>query len=563
MFLAGCQIGERITCNRCKRRVPPMMTITSSRLIILASTYFLLFVNLAFFENILAVYPLNLENGLFLASLAILFGCANVILLSLVCFKYSIKPVLILLLLVSSMAAYFMDSYNIVIDDAMIDNIVQTDVKESLDLLSVNQILYFLLLGVLPALYVYRVKIVDQPAWTALKSRAVLASSALVVALVMLFAFGGFYASFFREHKSLRFYANPSYYVYSTGKYLGRFIKSEPRALRAIGLDAHIKPHDGRRKLVIFVLGETARADHFSLNGYGPETNPVLAGEDVISFTNFWSCGTATADSVPCLFAVYDRSEFSKDKANSTENALDILDRSGVNVLWLDNNSSSKGVADRLRYESYKTPEKNSMCEDECRDEGMLVNLQGYIDEHPVGDIFIVLHQMGNHGPAYYKRYPPEFEKFTPICATNQLEECSNEEINNTYDNAILYTDYFLGKTIDLLKDNDNNFATTMFYVSDHGESLGENGLYLHGLPYLIAPDTQKHVGVIMWFGQGSGELPASLAQLRQNAGKAMSHDNIFHTLLGLFNVDTHVYASSKDMIQRQPLAVPAISIAD
>ena len=113
----------------------------------------------------------------------------------------------------------------------------------------------------------------------------------------------------------------------------------------------------------------------------------------------------------------------------------------------------------------------------------MLVPLQEYIEKHPTGDIFIVLHQMGQHGPAYYKRYPASFETFTPACQSNQLETCSGDEINNAYDNSILYTDFFLSEVIKVLKRNEQKFESAMFYVSDHGESLGENGLYLHGLP--------------------------------------------------------------------------------
>lgn len=285
-------------------------------------------------------------------------------------------------------------------------------------------------------------------------------------------------------------------------------------------------------------------ADHFSLNGYARKTNPYLEKEKLISFENVWSCGTSTALSVPCLFSIYNRNNYTKIKAESTENILDVLQRSGVNVLWLDNNSSSKGVAERIQYESYKTSDKNAICETECRDEGMLLNLQQYIDDHPSSDIFIVLHQMGNHGPAYYKRYPSEFEQFTLVCKSNQLEQCSSEEITNAYDNALLYTDYFLSKTISFLKERKNNFKASMMYISDHGESLGENGFYLHGLPYLFAPDNQKHVPLLMWFSEDEGSVTS--ANLEDNITLSeFSHDNVFHTVLGLLDVNTSIYEAN------------------
>jgi lipid A ethanolaminephosphotransferase len=176
----------------------------------------------------------------------------------------------------------------------------------------------------------------------------------------------------------------------------------------------------------------------------------------------------------------------------------------------------------------------------------MLVGLQEYIDAHPKGEIVIVLHQMGNHGPAYYKRYPKSFEKFSPVCKSNQLEQCTQSQITNAYDNAILYTDYFLSKVIGLLKANDEKFATAMFYVSDHGESLGENGLYLHGFPYAIAPEAQKHVPAVMWFGK-QYEIKKEI--VKRNASKAYNHDFLYHTMLGMLEVNTSIYRPELDIL--------------
>jgi lipid A ethanolaminephosphotransferase len=250
---------------------------------------------------------------------------------------------------------------------------------------------------------------------------------------------------------------------------------------------------------------------------------------------------------VPCIFSHYFRAEFYPEKASAADNALDILKRAGVSILWRDNNSSSKHVADRVEYEVYLTSKTNPICDVECRDEGMLSGLQDYIDRRPTGDVLIVLHQLGNHGPAYYKRYPPAFEKFTPVCKTNDLGACSKEEIVNAYDNAILYTDFFLSKVIELLKRNDDEFETAMLYASDHGESLGENGLYLHGLPYFIAPDAQKHVPLVVWFGRNFDHQ--SLANIEEKRKQRLSHDNIFSTLLGLFEIRSAAYDPKMDIL--------------
>ena len=299
-----------------------------------------------------------------------------------------------------------------------------------------------------------------------------------------------------------------------------------------------------RRKLVILVIGETVRADHFGLNGYARQTTPQLSEAGVVNFPDFLACGTSTAVSVPCMFSLAG----STGKVEGQENLLDVLQRAGVNVLWLDNNSDSKGVALRVPYRDFRSPDNNPQCDVECRDAGMLPSLQGYIDGLPEGDVFIVLHQMGNHGPAYYKRYPDGFEEYAPACRSNELSRCTREEVVNAYDNALRYTDDFLGKTVDLLQRNDERFATALFYVSDHGESLGEGGVYLHGLPKAIAPASQLHVPAVLWFGKSfyGVDRPALQARSQQR----FSHDNLFHTMLGLLEIETAIYRPELDILK-------------
>src|SRR5574344_2490414 len=258
------------------------------------------------------------------------------------------------------------------------------------------------------------------------------------------------------------------------------------------------------------------------------------------------SCGTSTAHSVPCIFSIFPKYDYSYKKEATTKNVLDVLSNTqDIAILWRDNNSDSKGVALRVDYEDYKTPEKNTICnEDECRDEGMLVGLEDYIEKNKGRDILIVLHQMGNHGPAYYKRYPKEFEKFTPVCKTNQLENCTQEEISNAYDNAILYTDYFLSKTINFLKKYEKSHETALLYMSDHGESLGEKNIYLHGMPYAIAPKEQTNVPMIIWLSDNlikERNINYPFLQEKAKTGN-YSHDNIYHSMLGINGISSKTY---------------------
>lgn len=522
-------------------------TIRSRTLIVAVALFLVLFANGTFFKHVVQVYPLGWDTAPMIASLGVVLASVIVIVFTLFSIRFILKPFLIFVLLLSSLVAYFMATYDIVVDPHMIQNVLETNINESMDLLSIQQIAYFLLLGILPSIIVYRIKIERLPLKKAIADKVKTIAIALGIAVAIILIFSKFYTSFFREHVPLRFYTNPTFYIYSVGEYIAKSFSHELTGVKIIGEDAHIVNKDGERKLIILVVGEAVRADHFSLNGYGRETTPLLKQEGVINFPQFTSSGTETAVSVPCMFSCYGREEYDRDIAQHTENVLDVLARAGANILWRDNNSDSKGVALRVPYEDYKSPEKNTVCDEECRDEGMLVGLQEYIDHHPKGDIVIVLHQMGNHGPAYYKRYPKSFEKFTPVCKTNQLEECTQQEIVNAYDNAILYTDYFLSKVIGLLKENDSSFSTAMFYLSDHGESLGENGLYLHGFPYAIAPEAQKHVPAVMWFGK---HYTIDREMLKQRAMQPYTHDYLFHTLLGFADVKSSVYQPKLDILQ-------------
>ncbi|MDD5358904.1 MAG: phosphoethanolamine--lipid A transferase [Sulfurovaceae bacterium] len=524
------------------------MKFTQNRLIFITSLFFVFFYNLSFFSNTLKVYPLAFSNVGFLISLAVTLWAAIVFILELFSYKKTIKPLLIFLLFASSFAAYFMDTYGVIIDDGMLINAVQTNVNESLGLLSFKLILYILFLGVLPSIFIYKVKINYQSVKKELISKMIAIFIALCVIGLSVFAFSGYYASFFREHKPLRQHTNPTFWVYSVGKLTGSLLKNQNKEVVKIGLDAKIE-NNPRKKVVIMVVGEAARWDHFSLNGYSRETNPMLKKEDIVNLPNVYSCGTSTAYSVPCMFSIKTRKEFDIDDAPYEENVLDVLKHTGkVAIIWRDNNSDSKKVADRVIEQDYRTSKNNTICDSECRDDGMLVGLDKFIEQNKDKDILIVLHQMGNHGPEYYKRYTKDFEKFTPTCKTNQLESCKNEEIVNAYDNVILYTDSFLSKTINFLKKYDTNYDTSMIYMSDHGESLGENGVYLHGMPYMIAPEAQKHVGAVLWFGD-STKKTIPYQKIVQNANKEYSQDNLFHTLLGLFAVKSSVYDKSKDMI--------------
>jgi len=528
----------------------PIKTITQTKLILYVSIFLVLFDNYAFFTNTLKIYPLSLENSGFLLSLGIVLTALLVFVFTLLSSKYTTKPILIVVLLISSLTNYFMNSYHVVIDASMIRNMLQTNMHESMDLLTLKEVGYLLILGVFPSYIVFKIPVTYRTFKGEFFAKLKIIALSLVLIVASIFSFSKYYTSFAREHKPLRYSTNPSYWMYSIGKYISLTFSSGKVIVKPLGLDAKIPHDENLSKIIIMVVGEAARADHFSLNGYARKTNPLLEKQDVINFSHVSSCGTSTAESVPCMFSVYDRGNYSYKKGISTENVLDVLKHTkDVAILWRDNNSDSKGVALRVPYEDYKIPKNNTICtEGECRDIGMLVGLDDFIAKHNGKDILIILHQMGNHGPAYYKRYTKDFNKFTPTCKTNQVEKCTQQEIKNAYDNALLYTDNFLSKTIDFLKKYDNKYKTALFYMSDHGESLGENGVYLHGLPYFMAPEAQTHIGAIIWLGTQM-QKDINITKLQKQSVKEYSQDNLFHTLLGIFDVQTKVYKKDMDIL--------------
>lgn len=472
------------------------------------------------------------------------------------CWRQIIKPLALFLLLSSSSISYFMQSYGIVIDKGMVQNLFQTDVAEAGELLSSGLILHLLLTGVLPALVfmLIPIKKVAPVRMLALQSANLFACLALIGLNAGLLYKD--YSSLFRNHREVRNLAVPSNFLYYGGRYLAGAYDPEDHSFEVIGADARrlkspLQPvsNSPRSDLMVVVVGETARADHFSLNGYSRDTNPELEQRNVISFSQVESCGTATAVSLPCMFSFLGRDQFDDTKARFQSNVLDVMDTAKVDLLWRDNNSGCKGVCERIPSEEPKQFVVDADCVDgECFDEAMLNRLDDFLSQG-TGPKLLVLHQKGSHGPAYYKRVPENFRRYTPVCESSELQTCSSGDIVNAYDNTILYTDHFLASVIDYLKTKQANYNTAMLYMSDHGESLGENNVYLHGMPWLLAPDAQKHVPMVFWSSEGfRSSRGIDQTCLQGMKDKALSQDYLPDSLLGLMQISTSAYRPELDM---------------
>lgn len=251
---------------------------------------------------------------------------------------------------------------------------------------------------------------------------------------------------------------------------------------------------------------------------------------------------------IALLFSDLGEKNFSVNKANARENVLHVLQRTGVGVTWLENNSGCKGVCDRIETEDLSAAGATGLCASgECLDAIFVDALRRRLPKSN-SDSLLVLHMKGSHGPAYFRR-APSARPFAPICATAVIQSCTEESLRNTYDNSIAYTSEVLAQSIDLLA-ADNTRDTVLLYVSDHGESLGERGIYLHGLPKLIAPAEQTRIPLLLWMSAGARErLGVDTIKLRERASRAASHDNLFPTLLGLFDVRARIYDQNADLL--------------
>jgi lipid A ethanolaminephosphotransferase len=496
---------------------------------------------------------LRAANALFLLSVVAAALAWVYLLLSLLAWGRATRPVLAAVVLISAAVGYFMNTYGVLFDQDMLASVIQTHAGEALDLLSWRLAAWIAAFAGPPLLILARARVASQ-GWKrdlAIKLTTMLAAAAcLLVAVLSCYQS---YAALARNHRELRLLLVPSNIAAAAHGYLKR-IFAAPAVLEVIGADARLSAPPGgavKPRLTLLVVGETARAANFSLNGYERPTNPELARRGVISFTNVSSCGTSTAVSVPCMFLDLGREGYRPALAGTREGLLDVLQRAGVAVRWRDNNAGCKGVCERVPHDDLTKQQVPGLCDDgECYDEILLRGLQEEIDRLSADGV-IVLHMMGSHGPAYFKRYPPAFETFTPACGTVDLDRCERQAIVNAYDNSLRYTDHVLARAIDLLAANAHRFDAALLYVSDHGESLGEKGLYLHGFPYALAPSEQVHVPMVAWLSEGARRrlgLDVSCLGARRDA--AYSHDHLFHSMLGLAGVQTSAYRPERDVFR-------------
>ncbi|MGZ5180082.1 MAG: phosphoethanolamine transferase [Ramlibacter sp.] len=528
-------------------------TLHTETLVLICAVYLLAACNLPFWRAALAGRDWA-SAGTWGFALAMFgsFTAAYVAFTCLFATRRTVRPLLAVLVLTAAALAYYMDRYAIYFDRSMLRNVLVTQWSEARELLGLRFILHMALFGVLPAALLWWPMLARRSLGRAAVVRvAWIAVAVLLTVACMLPVFADF-ASLMRNQRQLRFLLNPGNAVAAgVAEAWGSGQRVAPASI-PVGADARLAAGARQRPtLFVLVVGETARAQNFSLDGYARPTNPELARRNVVNFPHVTACGTSTEVSLPCMFSPFGRRDYDADKIASHQSVLHVLHRAGVEVLWRDNQSGCKGVCSGLEEQDMAQVAGPVVCPGgACFDEVLLQGLQERAAQAR-GNLLVVLHQLGSHGPAYDRRYPAPFRRFTPACGHDDLRQCSQAEIVNAYDNTLLYTDHVLGRLIDFLAGQEERFDTAMLYVSDHGESLGEAGLYLHGVPYAIAPDVQTHVPMVAWLSPSFvRDTGLDEGCLRAHATQPASHDNLFHSLLGAFDVRTKAYDPGMDLLR-------------
>lgn len=458
--------------------------------------------------------------------------------------------------------------YGVIFTPDMVRNFIATDVREASQYLGVRTTAIFLFAAVPPLWAAWlagrgakgecaagtRLARLGKSLKTGAK-RTIGALVFLAMGVGIIFLNFQTFAGVMREDKTLRYQIAPVNVIYSGIRTLATDASPDAKRVRAVVDPTPVlatKPE--KPTLFVIFVGETTRAANWQLAGYERATNPKLSQvNDLISFPRVAACGTSTDVSLPCMMNRIGRSDYDRERILAEEALPDVLKRAGAEVLWIDNQSGCKGVCAGVPSRRPTADDKN--CPDGvCYDAVFTSEIaRAAADLKPGSTTVLFLHMYGSHGPAYFKGSPDERKVFRPECTAADLSSCPVEDIRNAYDNSVIETDSVLADAIGVLRKaaEEKGVNTGMLWVSDHGESLGEKGLFLHGAPYMMAPDEQLQVPMVMWFSDAFAETyGVDRAALAERAKKDATHEHLYSTVLGLLNVESKTYRKAFDLTE-------------
>lgn len=494
-----------------------LIQLSNIKLILIYSLYTFFVFNFPLINSFYkTLAPHSIQNYFFLFSIGIIGLIGIFIFFTMIWHRW----IAYIFLIINSVIFYFTYSYNVLIDTQMLANFASTDAHEVQDLLSFKMLFFILSFGIAPSILLHFVNVIK----SSFKKKIIYIMVCLLIALTLFLVNFINSAGFFRVNRNFGYMFSPFNYLYATFELvMQNTFKAKSRSYLEIA-DLTI---DANQNLnLVLIVGETARRKNFSLYGYERNTNPELAKiSNLHIIQNTISCGTSTKISVPCIFQIEQK----------YQNILIALQKAGAKIKWYENNfGGCYGMCAAIP----TFISDHSKCDGSCPDGVIFEEFFKDLKQANSGVNIFVLHQNGSHGPLYYKRYPTDFAHFTPECTSPNVSDCSLKELVNAYDNSILYTDFLISSTIQELQKQKIN--STMIYISDHGESLGENGIFLHGFPYKLAPKEQIEIPYLIW----------SSSKIKIKLKTEYSHQTVAHSILHLLKAKSEIYNEKENILQ-------------
>ena len=481
--------------------------------------------HIPFFRLVLDKIEGGFNGVLITAGLAVLMLALNHFFYYLVLYtgRFVGRCILAFTFVADAISFYFINSYEVLITDSMMGNVFNTQFSEASGFFSLAAVLYVLFLGVIPCIFIFAAK-TDFGSF-----KRFMANIGLALGLAAGIAFVNIqnWPWIDRNSTELGSLLMPwSYTVNTVRFYNGEKKRNQKEILLP---DAQIS--NDSKDVCILIIGESARRDHFSLYGYEKPTNPLLAEDDVTALI----ANSAATYTTAGVKAILDHQPTGK----LYEILPNYMYRTGVDVIWRTSNWGEPPVHIE-KYHTVRDLKKMYPDADDRYDGILLTGLKEEIMSSEKDKILVILHTNTSHGPTYNKKYPTEFERFTPVCTTVEMSKANPQELMNAYDNSVLYTDDLIHSAIEILKEIPDRRAC-MLYVSDHGESLGEGNLYMHGVPMSIAPKEQVEIPFIVWTSEDAAEVK-ELDEVGQY--------HVFHSVMDFLGVESPVFDEDKNIFR-------------
>ena len=499
----------------------------------------LLLYNIPFFNYVASNTNETVGGRIFLlASLVVIMLALNFLMtyLTMWLLRRVGRILLAILAVINATAVYFVFTYSVMINATTIENVFNTRYSEASGFFSWWLWLFIAVCGLLPAVFC----IICPVAFGKAKRLALCCGGALAVVLAVA-SLNVSQTLWISQHDTeLGGLLQPWSYIVNIGRVIS--FQQDEQAEEIKLPDGTIADHE--KAVVVLVIGESARKANFQLYGYERETNPLLSQQEDLKVYQATSCATYTTAGTKAIL--------------EPENSDDLYEmlpnyafRTGVDVSWRTSNWGEPPIhideylTDSELSEQYPDENKNY--------DGILIKgIRDRIESSPKNKVLIVLHTSTSHGPKYADKYPKEFEVYKPVAKNVEEGEKNIGMLINAYDNTIRYTDFLLDSLINTLRAMEE-WNSAMIFISDHGESLGENKMFMHGLPMRLAPKVQYEIPFFVWTSKGfrdykptsskqdapEGELPAVLEQ-----------HYIFHSVLNLLSIQSPAYKKDFDIFQ-------------